>query len=433
MQIKDLAIGDGYVCLMEGSTKVKFYALYHNYESGLNGKGRTLFCRESPATSGPWSSVGSAGRRNDIAWGITDHGASGETHTCSIYNWLTTTYFHKFAADVKGWMGETKYLANRTTFSTSIFTLSESESVYDLSSRPEGTLLSEVARKRLENIFTDFGENIWTRTQSSRVSYHHDSSDNDYYYDGVALSGVDSSHWGRFSTTYGHTPSWGYLPCFTLPETLYIDKDGFATENQPPEVTSDVGESGAALGEKNAPFDFSYTVTDADGDTLTVTEKLDGKTTKTCTGVASGTALTFEQTASAAGFQKILNGNHTITVEVSDGKETVSTSATFTKAVHAASVTLAEPLAVEGDITVAVLQVTGSIPDDAKFKAEVTNNALDSSPVWQDVTTEVRKGVNIVFTNSTAANGAAFNFRISISRGASGTGGYIEAVSGAFQ
>lgn len=433
MQIKDLAIGDGYVCLMEGSTKVKFYALYHNYESGLNGKGRTLFCRESPATSGPWSSVGSAGRRNDIAWGITDHGASGETHTCSIYNWLTTTYFHKFAADVKGWMGKTKYLANRTTFSTSIFTLSESESVYDLSSRPEGTLLSEVARKRLENIFTDFGENIWTRTQSSRVSYHHDSSDKDYYYDGVALSGVDSSHWGRFSTTYGHTYSWGYLPCFTLPETLYIDKDGFATENQPPEVTSDVGESGAALGEKNAPFDFNYTVTDADGDTLTVTEKLDGRATTTRTGVASGTALTFEQTADAAGFQRVLNGSHTLTVEVSDGKGSTSLNATFTKSVTSASVTLTTPLAVDGDITVAVLQVTGSIPDDATFKVEVTNNANDPSPVWQDATVEVKKGVNIVFTNSTAANGAAFNFRISVERGASGEGGYIEAVSGAFQ
>ena len=432
MQIKDLAIGDGYVCLMEGSTKVKFYALYHNYESGLNGKGRTLFCRESPATSGPWSSVGSAGRRNDIAWGITDHGASGETHTCSIYNWLTTTYFHKFAADVKGWMGKTKYLANRTTFSTSIFTLSESESVYDLSSRPEGTLLSEVARKRLENIFTDFGENIWTRTQSSRVSYHHDSSDQDYYYDGVALSGVDSSHWGRFSTTYGHTYSWGYLPCFTLPETLYIDKDGFATENQPPEVTSDVGESGAALGEKNAPFDFNYTVTDADGDTLTVTEKLDGRATTTRTGVASGTALTFEQTADAAGFQRVLNGSHTLTVEVSDGKGRTSLNATFTKSVTSASVTLTTPLAVDGDITVAVLQVTGSIPDDATFKVEVTNNANDPSPVWQDATVEVKKGVNIVFTNSTAANGAAFNFRITVERGTS-AGGYISGVSGAFQ
>lgn len=433
MQIKDLAIGDGYVCLMEGSTKVKFYALYHNYESGLNGKGRTLFCRESPATSGPWSSVGSSGRRNNIAWGITDHGASGETHTCSIYNWLTTTYFHKFAADVKGWMGKTKYLAHGTTFSTPIFTLSESESVYDLSSRPEGTLLSEAARKRLENIFTDFGENIWTRTQSKSVSYHHDSSDNDYYYDGVALSGVDSSHWGRFSTTYGHTYSWGYLPCFTLPETLYIDKDGFATENQPPEVTSDVGESGAALGEKNAPFDFNYTITDADGDTLTVTEKLDGRATTTRTGVASGTALTFEQTADAAGFQRVLNGNHTLTVEVSDGKGSTSLNATFTKSVTSASVTLAEPLTVEGDITVAVLQVTGSIPDDATFKVEVTNNSNDPSPVWQDATTEAKKGVNIVFENKTATNGAAFNFRVSISRGASGTGGYIEAVSGAFQ
>lgn len=48
MQIKDLAIGDGYVYLMEDGTKVKFYALAHNYESGLNGNGRTLFCRESP-------------------------------------------------------------------------------------------------------------------------------------------------------------------------------------------------------------------------------------------------------------------------------------------------------------------------------------------------------------------------------------------------
>ena len=223
--------------------------------------------------------------------------------------------------------------------------------------------------------------------------------------------------------------SYGVRPAFILPSTLVVSDDGTVSVNTAPTVSTD----GAALGRKNAAFAWKYTVRDADGDTLTVTEKLDGKTTKTRTGVASGTALTFEQTASAAGFQKILNGNHAITVEVSDGKETVSTSATFTKAVHAASVTLAEPLAVEGDITVAVLQVTGSIPDDAKFKAEVTNNALDSSPVWQDATTEVKKGVNIVFENKTATNGAAFNFRVSVERGESGEGGYIEAVSGAFQ
>ena len=223
--------------------------------------------------------------------------------------------------------------------------------------------------------------------------------------------------------------TFGVRPAFVLPSELVVSDDGTVSTNTAPAINA----SSTNLGEKNAPFNFGYTVTDADGDALTVTEKLDGKTTATRTGVASGTALTFEQTASAAGFQKILNGNHTITVEVSDGKETVSTSATFTKAVHAASVTLAEPLAVEGDITVAVLQVTGSIPDDAKFKAEVTNNALDSSPVWQDATTEVKKGVNIVFENKTATNGAAFNFRVSVERGESGEGGYIEAVSGAFE
>lgn len=223
--------------------------------------------------------------------------------------------------------------------------------------------------------------------------------------------------------------SYGVRPAFVLPSSLVVSDDGTVSTNTAPAINA----SSTNLGKQYAPFNFAYTVTDADGDTLTVTEKLDGKTTATRTGVASGTALTFEQTASAAGFQKILNGNHTITVEVSDGKETVSTSATFTKAVHAASVTLAEPLAVEGDITVAVLQVTGSIPDDAKFKAEVTNNALDSSPVWQDATTEVKKGVNIVFENKTATNGAAFNFRVSVERGESGEGGYIEAVSGAFQ
>ena len=235
---------------------------------------------------------------------------------------------------------------------------------------------------------------------------------------------ADGSGYGSW---YGD--SCGVRPAFVLPSELVVSDDGTVSTNTAPAINT----SSTNLGEKNAPFNFGYTVTDADGDTLTVTEKLDGKTAATRTGVASGTALTFEQTASAAGFQKILNGNHTITVEVSDGKETVSTSATFTKAVHAASVTLAEPLAVEGDITVAVLQVTGSIPDDAKFKAEVTNNALDSSPVWQDATTEVKKGVNIVFENKTATNGAAFNFRVSVERGESGEGGYIEAVSGAFQ
>ena len=245
------------------------------------------------------------------------------------------------------------------------------------------------------------------------------SNDNGVWSVGTDGSSVNGWYFG----------SCGVRPAFILPSTLVVSDDGTVSVNTAPAINA----SSTNLGEKNAPFNFGYTVTDADGDTLTVTEKLDGKTTATHTSIASGTALTFGQGADATGFQRILNGSHTIQITASDGNDSTSLNAAFTKSVTSASVTLTTPLAVDGDITVAVLHVTGSIPNDAVFKAEVTNDANDPSPVWQDATTEVKKGMNIVFTNKTAANGSAFNFRISVSRGASGTGGYIEAVSGAFQ
>lgn len=248
------------------------------------------------------------------------------------------------------------------------------------------------------------------------------SPENRYGLIWTVISSGSSGDWDFYTTC-------GVRPALILPSTLWVYDDGTVSTNIAPAINA----SSTNLGEQNAPFDFNYTVTDADGDPLTVTEKLDGKTTATRTSVVSGTALTFGQGSTAENFQRVLNGSHTLTVEVSDGKKTTSLNATFTKSVTSASVTLTTPLAVDGDITLAVLQVTGSIPDDAVFKAEVTNNANDPSPVWQDATDEVQKGTNIVFANSTATNGAAFNFRVSVSRGASGTGGYIEVVSGAFQ
>lgn len=281
----------------------------------------------------------------------------------------------------------------------------------------------------------------YMNTEGAKLSYF-DSASKRVAYNGSSAAewwlrsprtGISLSVW--FVKSDGSYDGWDYSdtygvrPAFVLPSTLVVSDDGTVSTNTAPAIKA----SSTNLGKQNAPFNFAYTVTDADGDTLTVTEKLDGKTTATRTGIASGTALTFGQGSTAENFQRILNGSHTIQITANDGKESTSLNATFTKSVTSASVTLTTPLAVDGDITVAVLQVTGSIPDDAVFKAEVTNNANDPSPVWQDVTTEVQKGTNIVFSNSTATNGAAFNFRISVSRGASGTGGYIEAVTGAFQ
>lgn len=226
--------------------------------------------------------------------------------------------------------------------------------------------------------------------------------------------------------------SYGIRPALVLPSTLLVSDDGTVSTNTPPTITSTSGASGVNLGSKTAAFNFQYTVADADGDKLTVTEKLDGTTMKTRTNISSGTTLTFEYPSTAANFQKILNGSHVLTVEVSDGKASATFTANFTKAVYEATITLKTPLAVAGDITAAVLSVVGDIPAGAVYKVEATNNAKDTSPVWQDVTAEVKSGANIVFENKTAANGAAFNFRITVKRGTS-VGGYISGVSGAFQ
>lgn len=198
--------------------------------------------------------------------------------------------------------------------------------------------------------------------------------------------------------------------------------------NTTPTITTS---SAANLGTKSSGFAISYSVDDKDaGDTLTVTEKLDGTTKRTYTATRKTTnsfAVTGEY------FQKITNGSHTMTVTVTDGKATVTKTFTFTKAVTAASITLAKPMEADAQITLCAITVGGLIPADAVFKVEVTNNGKDSSPVWEDATTEARNGRNHLFTNQTAANGFAFNFRVTAERGASGESGYIASIQGGFQ
>lgn len=198
--------------------------------------------------------------------------------------------------------------------------------------------------------------------------------------------------------------------------------------NTAPTITTS---SAVNLGTKSSGFTISYSVDDEDAvDTLTVTEKLDGTTKRTYTATRKTTnsfAVTGEY------FQKITNGSHTMTVTVTDGKATVTKTFTFTKAVTAASITLAKPMEADAQITLCAITVGGLIPADAVFKVEVTNNGKDSSPVWEDATTEARNGRNHLFTNQTAANGFAFNFRVTAERGASGESGYIASIQGGFQ
>lgn len=428
MQIKDLAIGDGYVYLMEGSSKVKFYALAHNYESGLNGKGRTLVCRESPASSGKWGTYTTTGNTTNSIW--WNNGA--------CYRYLNGTYYDEFNSEIKNFIGNTKchcYVNGSYNNSGRGSVRSLAVSILALSAgecygghRDASERLTSKAMSRISSIISNYGSPIWSRTIASVSTASNSSSD--YYQTGVAIT--ESGLQDEQSNIYRN--SYGYLPCFTLPETLYLDSNGFPTKNAPPEVTSDAGASGAELGEKNAPFDFGYTVADADGDTLTITEKVNGVELAIRENVASGTELTVQCLERKDLFQQILNGENTLTLEVDDGKTAVEWTATFTKNVTSAVLSLAQPLTADDTITVAALTLEGSFPADMSLTVELTNNGLDDAPVWETVTDiqsgEAKAFVHHSFTNTTAAKGFAFNYKVTVARGASGVGGTITMIGG---
>lgn len=264
--------------------------------------------------------------------------------------------------------------------------------------------------------FNNSVNNWWTRSPNP-------DDPNDVYY--VDTSG--SKNYNRAEHSYGVRPT------FIVDSSLKVDNNGYFIFNDPPKISSSLGVSGTDLGEKKDIFNVTYNVFDPDGDTLTIVEKIDNVTINARTKVSSGSSLTFPNLNNLASFQTILNGKHTIEIIANDGKNSTSFTFTFTKKVTEADITLKEALAVEGDISVAVLKIEGSIPEDAITTILVTNNGNDSNPVWQDATTQVLNNKNIIFTNKENINGAAFNFKVNIKRGPSDKGGYITSINGAFQ
>ena len=246
-------------------------------------------------------------------------------------------------------------------------------------------------------------------------------------YKGSALAYTDTitAGWNTVAYRVRSYDSYNATSTYVTSETRTVDNNAI------PVITSSTA-SGSDLGTKETGFDLTYTVNDADKDTVTVKEYLDDvlKRTYTATLGQSNTV----QCVTAANWQKVLNGAHTIKVVANDGKaDSAAYTVTFAKKVTKATVTLAAPLAADDAISVMVMNIVGTLPADAVMEVLVTNNAKDTIPVWEDATADVKNGANHVFTNKTAANGFAFNFKLSVERGASDTGGYISNIGGAFE
>jgi hypothetical protein len=232
-----------------------------------------------------------------------------------------------------------------------------------------------------------------------------------------------STAWNTLKYRVRAKDSYGNYSAYTTSGDIAV------IHNQPPVISG----SNADLGTKRGDFTYQYSVTDPDGDTVNVVEKIDGKTIATKNAITLGAT----QTLSVAGntFTALTNAKHTITITATDsaGNSAVRTL-TFTKSIAGFVITLSAPLEADSQPTRANVKVTRDIPAGGTFKVEVTNNPFDASPVWEDCTNAVVQGVAHVFANkiNTAAQ-YGMNIRVTVQRGDALTACWVSGIGGNFE
>lgn len=185
--------------IKESGSPVEFIVCKHDYESELNGSGRTLVVRKDCYDNRQWHSS------NVNAYATSD-----------IDAWFNSTYKNLLDADIRGAIGTTKFkytpgngnnivsTLERAIFSLSATELNKSESWFNV----EGTTL-EIASSLKIAYMNGSAVVQWTRSpfRNSRDYACHLNSDGT----------VDANYCAR---------SYGSRPAFTLPSDALVDDSG---------------------------------------------------------------------------------------------------------------------------------------------------------------------------------------------------------------
>ena len=151
------------------------------------------------------------------------------------------------------------------------------------------------------------------------------------------------------------------------------------------------------LGVINSKPTIKYTVTDAEGDRITITERLNGKVLQTYT-VNAGTACT----VNIPNMSWLGCGNSTNTIEI-NARDTAGGSSnktiTFRRAIDRIEV-ITNPIKTNKAVTKISLEV-GWNTENASGQVFVCNNAYDASPTWENMTNSVGSSLVYNLTNKT--------------------------------
>lgn len=182
--------------LNESGSPVPFYIAKHDYESGLNGAGRTLLVRKDCYDKRAFN------RKNNAFSGS------------SMDTWLNNTWLKLLDADIQAAISKTKFYYTTgngnntvTTLQRAVFLLSVTElgqsSPY---ANTEGTALASAVCSQLAIAYYDGNATTpWTRTPSTR--------DTSYVFCLRTDGGLERNKSGGFNSS---------RPTFTLPDTFPV-------------------------------------------------------------------------------------------------------------------------------------------------------------------------------------------------------------------
>ena len=242
-------------------------------------------------------------------------------------------------------------------------------------------------------------------------------------YNGTALSYAHLVPFGTSTVSYRvkAVDTSGESSDYTTSTTLTV------VNNNAPVISG----SDSNLGVKSAGFSGTYTITDANNNSVTVTESIDGVQIRAFVATL-GATNTYGITGNT--WLTLPNGSHTLTIRATDGIDTAVRTYTFTKLVESFTIQNSTPWASSVMPTRIMLVVTRNIPTTATFKVEVCNNGYDTTPTWENCTDAVISGLIHVFTNKTkTASNWGVKVRVTVERNGATGACYISAIGGNFE
>lgn len=197
--------------LKENGTLVDFYVAKHDYESSLNGAGRTLVVRKDCYDNRVW-----------------DNGNVNAYASSDLDSWFNSTYKNMLDADIRSLIGTTKIrytpgngnwtvgTLERAVFALSATELGQSASWFNV----EGSALPIANTLKVAYL------NGSANTQWTRSPYTGDANL------AVYLRSYGDVHYSLCNYSRGSRPA------FTLPSSLYVSDDGTVSQigPQPPTI-----------------------------------------------------------------------------------------------------------------------------------------------------------------------------------------------------